>query len=44
MTQTLSKLIERVNLDRPIMQKEKVDLILLEKSSQKELKADQIRS
>ena len=27
----LDKLIDRINLDRPIMQKEKIDLILLEK-------------
>jgi hypothetical protein len=46
---TLTKLVERVNLDRPIMQKEKIDLILLEKlknqpeSADKDLKADEIR-
>lgn len=50
--QVLSKLIDRINLDRPIMQKEKVDLILLEKlstenkssqSPDKEIKSSEIR-
>jgi hypothetical protein len=32
--QTLNKLIDRINLDRPIMQQEKVDLILFEQTGQ----------
>ena len=32
----LSKLVERINLDRPILQKEKIKIILFEKSPAKE--------
>jgi hypothetical protein len=45
---TLEKLIERVGLDRPIMQSEKIDLILKEKgeggSRSQELSAEEIRN
>jgi len=39
-------LIDRINLDKPIMQKEKIDLILMEKSADKggELKSSEIRT
>jgi tRNA splicing endonuclease len=40
----LKKLVERINLDRPILQKEKIDLILLEKGSKDDLTVSQIRS
>jgi hypothetical protein len=32
----LQKLVERINLDRPILQKEKIKIILFEKSPHKE--------
>jgi len=39
-------LIDRINLDKPIMQKEKIDLILMEKSADKggELKSSEIKT
>ena len=39
-------MIDRINLDKPIMQKEKIDLILMEKSADKggELKSSEIRT
>ena len=39
-------MIDRINLDKPIMQKEKIDLILMEKSADKggELKSSEIKT
>ena len=39
-------MIDRINLDKPIMQKEKIDLILMEKIADKggELKSSEIRT
>ena len=40
----LNKLVERINLDRPILQKEKIKLILFEKSPEDEAaKAEEAR-